>query len=102
MTLDELQGRVDGWIREHGGYWDRFQILAHLTEELGEIAAALQDRAGLRPRHTDTDLGEEVGDLLFTIAAFANVNGLDLSDCLDRVMEKYKVRDSQAWKARGS
>jgi len=98
MTLDELQAGVDSWINEHGGYWDKFQILARLTEELGEIASALQRTEGLRPRKTEVDLGSEVGDLLFTLAAFANVNDLKLSECLGQVMEKYQIRDSRAWK----
>ena len=98
MTLDDLQATVDDWIVEHGGYWDRFQILARLTEELGEMASALQRKEGLRPRKTDVDLGSEVGDLLFTLAAFANVNSLSLSECMGKVMEKYQIRDSRAWK----
>ncbi len=98
MTLDELQTVVDSWITEHGGYWDKFQILARLTEELGEMASALQRTEGLRPRKTEVDLGSEVGDLLFTLAAFANVNGIQLTQCLDQVMEKYQIRDSRAWK----
>lgn len=98
MSLDDMQSEVDAWINEHGGYWDKFQILARLTEELGEIASALQRNEGLRPRKTEVDLGSEVGDLLFTLAAFANVNDLRLSTCLEQVMEKYQVRDSLAWK----
>ncbi len=98
MTLDELQAAVDSWITEHGGYWDKFQILARLTEELGEMASALQRSEGLRPRKTEVDLGSEVGDLLFTLAAFANINDLKLTRCLDQVLEKYQIRDSQAWK----
>ncbi len=98
MTLDELQVMVDGWINEHGGYWDKFQIMARLTEELGEMASALQRTEGLRPRKTEVDLEGEIGDLLFTLAAFANVNNLSLSASIDKTMDKYQVRDSQAWK----
>ena len=98
MNLDGMQSVVDAWIKEHGGYWDKFEILARLTEELGEMASALQRVEGLRPRKANVDLGSEVGDLLFTLAAFANVNNLKLSDCFDQVMEKYQIRDSHAWK----
>ncbi len=48
MELAEVQARVDDWIRRHGGYWDKFQILSRLTEELGEVSAALQRSSGLR------------------------------------------------------
>ncbi|MFZ1535844.1 MAG: MazG nucleotide pyrophosphohydrolase domain-containing protein [Chromatiaceae bacterium] len=98
MTLDQIQYQVDAWIRQHGGYWDKFQIMARLTEETGEIASALQRQEGLRPRKEHVDLGDEVGDLLFTLAAFANVNGLKLSDCLAGALSKYDIRDSADWK----
>ena len=101
MTLDNLQKDVDRWIKEHGGYWEKFQIMARLTEETGEIASALQRQEGLRPRKESIDLCGEVGDLLFTLTAFANVNELNLSECLDQVMKKYQVRDSRAWKEQG-
>lgn len=100
MDLAQAQTQVDAWIREHGGYWDKFQILARLSEELGEIASALQRLEGLRPRKGEVDLPGEVGDLLFTLAAFANVNGLDLEICLRQAFEKYDIRDSAAWKAK--
>jgi NTP pyrophosphatase (non-canonical NTP hydrolase) len=98
MDLQEAQEQVDAWIRRHGGYWDKFQILARLSEELGEVSAALQRIEGLRPRQADVDLGAELGDLLFTMAAFANVNGLRLDDCLQQAFDKYEIRDSAAWK----
>ena len=97
MQLSDLQTTVDQWIRRNDDYWDQFQILARLTEELGEIAAALQRREGLRPRKVEFDLEGEVGDLLFTLAAFANVTGIDLDRSIVKTIEKYDIRDAQAW-----
>ena len=99
MDLPKVQETVDAWIRQHGGYWDKFQILARLSEELGEVASALQRVEGLRPRNREVDLGGEVGDLLFTLAAFANANGLDLDACMRKTFDKYDARDGAAWKA---
>ncbi len=99
MNLPELQTAVDTWIREHGGYWDEFHLLARLVEELGEISSDLQRGRGLRPRSTPTDLDAEVGDLLFTLVAFANVLGIDLDACIQRTIQKYSDRDGAAWKA---
>lgn len=98
MELNQLQQTVETWINEHGGYWEKFQILARLSEELGEISSALQRIEGLRPRKTDVDLEGEVGDLLFTLAAFANVNDIKLEDALRKVLAKYQIRDSHLWK----
>lgn len=100
LTLEELQSRVNAWLVEHGGYWGKFQILAHLTEELGEVAAALQRAEGLKPRSGDAHLAEEVGDLLFTLTVFANACELNLQDAVQSVLEKYTARDSAAFKAR--
>lgn len=99
MRLGELQTTVDRWIRANDDYWDQFQILARLTEELGEVAAALQRREGLRPRKVEVDLEDEIGDLLFTLAAFANVTGIDLDRSITKTIEKYDVRDSEDWQA---
>ena len=100
ITLDDLQQRVDTWIRTHDDYWTEFQILARLTEELGEVASALQRQAGLRPRKSEVDLSSEVGDLLFTLAAFANKLNLDLGQSVEQVFAKYDARDAAAWLAK--
>ena len=97
MDLPELQRSVDQWIVQNGGYWNEFQILARLTEELGEVAGALERQAGLRPRRAEVDLELEVGDVLFTLAAFANRNNIDLDQALRRVLAKYDLRDSADW-----
>jgi NTP pyrophosphatase (non-canonical NTP hydrolase) len=101
LNLSELQETVDGWIRHSaGGYRDKFQILARLTEELGEVASALQRQEGLRPRKVEADLAGEVGDLLFTLAAFANVTGIDLEESIGKVIDKYDARDARDWQQR--
>jgi NTP pyrophosphatase (non-canonical NTP hydrolase) len=90
-----LQTAVDTWIREHGGHGGKLEVLARLTEELGEVAATLQRSEGLRTRKVEANLGDEVGDLLFTRAAFANASGLDREDSLARVLETCQIRDSE-------
>lgn len=98
MKLGHAQESVDRWIRANGGYWTAFQILARLTEELGEVSSALQREEGLRPRKVEVDLAAEVGDLLFTLVAFANQRGINLQDAFERTIDKYDRRDSAAWR----
>jgi len=98
VRLHDLQNQIDIWIKEHGGYWSEFQILARLTEELGEVASELQREHGLRPKIQKTDVPGEVGDLLFTLIAFCNKKGISLDSELKRVLQKYKIRDAKAWK----
>ena len=97
MNFETLQEVVDQWTAGHGPVWDRFEILARLTEDLGQVAATLQHARGLRSDRSETELAEEIGDLLFTLAAFANSNGLRLGDCVSGVLEKYRTRDSAEW-----
>lgn len=94
MRLQEVQEQVDAWIREHGGYWPEWVLLARLTEEVGEVAAALQRLRGYRPYASRADLAEEVGDVLFILAAFANAQGLHLEECLRQALRKYTQRAS--------
>lgn len=100
MTLRQMQKKVDDAVASFGGYWGPFEMLARLTEELGEIASDLQRNHGLRPRKSVTDIEEEVGDLLFTLGAFANIHKLDLEAAFSRVLDKYAERDLRAWKAK--
>jgi NTP pyrophosphatase (non-canonical NTP hydrolase) len=100
MDLQTCQQAVDRWIQAHGGYWDEFVTLARMTEEVGEVAAALQRLRGYRPRQVDVDLGAEVGDLLFILCSFANQQQLSLEDCFRQTMAKITARDSQAWQER--
>lgn len=100
MDLAEVQARVDDWIRRHGGYWDKFQILARLTEELGEASAALQRSSGLRPAvdPAKANVGEEIGDMLFTLAVLANACDVKLEVVLRDVLRKIDARDSEAFR----
>ena len=92
MNLDELQSKEDEWIKANGGYWTEFEILARLTEELGEVSSDLQRDKGLRPGKKPTDLEGEIGDLLFTLAAFANKTGIELSKASEKTIRKYNRR----------
>jgi len=97
MNFETLQEVVEQWIQGHQRDWNRFEVLARLTEDLGEVAATLQHAEGLRSSREQRELADEIGDLLFTLAAFANANDLRLGDCVNGVMEKYQTRDSTEW-----
>jgi NTP pyrophosphatase (non-canonical NTP hydrolase) len=101
MELTEAQARVDAWIGQfEEGYWPPLANLARLTEEVGELARLLNHRFGpkkKKPEEADQDLGEELADVLFVLLVIANEQGIDMSTALERVLEKYRVRDSQRW-----
>ena len=69
---------------------------AHRGARRGCIGTAAG--GGARPRKVQVDIEEELGDMVFTLAAFANVMGLSLERGTERAIAKYDGRDSTAWK----
>ena len=101
MELSDAQARVDAWIGQfEEGYWPPLANLARLTEEVGELARLLNHRFGpktKKPGEADQDLAEELADILFVLLVIANEQRVDLGAALERVLEKYRVRDSGRW-----
>ena len=101
MELSEAQARVDAWIgRFEEGYWPPLANLARLTEEVGELARLLNHRFGPKTKKLDEleqDLGEEIADVLFVLIVIANDQGIDLGSALEKVLDKYRVRDGDRW-----
>lgn len=97
MSLKDVQKSVDDWVSQYKlGYFPPFEILARLTEEVGELAREVSHRHGSKKKKAceDTkDVGDEIGDVIFTIACLANSQKIDLDDCFKRVMEKCYGRD---------
>lgn len=101
MTIAEAQGRADAWISQfEEGYWPPLSNLARLIEEVGELAREMNHRFGHKPKKTEEpeqDLAIELADILFVILVIANEQGIDLGEALERVLEKYRARDSERW-----
>lgn len=101
ITLRDAQRAVDAWISQfEEGYWPPLSNLARLIEEVGELARELNHRYGHKPKKADEpeqDLALELADILFVIVTIANEQKIDLEDAFRRVLEKYRVRDSDRW-----
>ncbi len=101
LTLREAQARVHAWISQfEEGYWPPLTNLARLIEEVGELAREMNHRFGHKTKKAeepDQDLAIELADILFVILVIANEQGIEMDDALARVLEKYRVRDSERW-----
>ena len=101
MTIREAQAEVDAWISQfEEGYWPPLTNLARLIEEVGELAREMNHRFGHKTKRDDEpeqDLAMELADVLFVLLVIANEQGIQLDDALDRVLEKYRTRDSERW-----
>ncbi|BAQ10830.1 mazG nucleotide pyrophosphohydrolase domain [Bacillus sp. OxB-1] len=100
-TLEHLQQEVDQYINGFKeGYFPPMELLARLTEELGELSREVQHVYGMKkkkPEEAIRSMEEEVGDLFFVLVCFANSQGIRLDDALSTVLQKFKVRDADRW-----
>jgi NTP pyrophosphatase (non-canonical NTP hydrolase) len=99
MTLEQAQQTVDNWIKEHGvRYFNELTNMAMLTEEVGEVARIIARRYGEQSEKEsdkNKDLGEEMADVLFVLLCLANQTGVDLTDALNKNLEKKTKRDGE-------
>ena len=96
MELEELQRRVDAWIREYGvRYFGELTNMAILTEEVGELARVIARKYGEQSfKEGEKDnLEEEIADILWVLTCIANQTGVDLTKAFKNTMIKKTQRD---------
>ncbi len=97
MTIEEAQIAVDQWIKKYGvRYFSELTNMAVLTEEVGELARVIARKYGdqsFKPGEKD-NLGEEMADVLWVLLCLANQTGVDLTEELQKSIEKKTNRDS--------
>lgn len=100
-TLQSLQNEVNDYIGQFKeGYFPPFEMLARMSEELGELAREVQQVYGMKKKKESEEqksMEEELGDLLFVLICFANSQNIDMQQAHDRVMDKFKSRDKNRW-----
>lgn len=100
-TLSALQHEVDAYISQFKeGYFPPMELLARLTEELGELSREVQHKYGTKKKkHTEVEkeLADELGDFFFVLICLANAEGIDLQQSLQNVLHKYNTRDKDRW-----
>lgn len=103
MSFAPIQKSADEWIRQYTpGYFQPLQMIARLTEELGELSRAVSHRFGEKkpkPNEEAGDVAGELGDLLFVAVCLANALEIDLDDAWKALMTKLYQRDATRWKA---
>lgn len=97
MSLQTMQQEVDDWISQYKeGYWPPHELLAHMMEELGEMAREINHLYGNKKKketEDDNTISNEIGDLLFNIACLANALDINLDESFANTMHKAKTRD---------
>lgn len=98
MTIRETQDAVDQWIKKYGvRYFSELTNMAVLTEEVGELARVIARKYGDQSFKTGEkdNLGEEMADVLWVLICLANQTGVDLTEELQKSIEKKTLRDKE-------
>ena len=102
MTLQEAQENVDRWIKEYGvRYFNELTNMAILTEEVGEVACIIARRYGeqsFKESDKQIDLADELADVLWVLICLANQTGVDLTEALQKNIDKKTSRDNRRHK----
>ena len=102
MTLQEAKENVDRWIKEYGvRYFNELTNMAILTEEVGEVARIIARRYGeqsFKESDKQIDLADELADVLWVLICLANQTGVDLTEALQKNIDKKTSRDNRRHK----
>lgn len=99
MTIEEAQKIVDQWITTTGvRYYSELTNMAILTEEVGEVARIMARKYGeqsFKASDKEVDLADEMADVLFVLICLANQTGVNLTEALQKNLDKKTKRDAQ-------
>ncbi len=102
MTIEQAQERVDHWVTTVGvRYFSELTNMAILTEEVGELARLMARKYGdqsFKESDKNADLGDEMADVLWVLICLANQTGVNLTEALEKNIEKKTKRDSERHK----
>lgn len=99
MTIQEAQILVDDWIKDKGvRYFSELTNTAILMEEVGEVARIIARKYGdqsSKAEEKEMNLADELADVFFVLICLANQTGVNLTEALEKNLEKKTSRDSQ-------
>jgi NTP pyrophosphatase (non-canonical NTP hydrolase) len=98
MKIQEAQDKIDSWIKTYGvRYFNELTNMALLTEEVGELARIMARKFGeqsFKESDKNKNLDEEIADVLFVLICIANQTGVNLTDALNKSLDKKTQRDA--------
>lgn len=99
MTIKEAQELVDQWINTTGiRYFNELTNTAILMEEVGEVARIMARQYGeqsFKKSDTEVNMADEMADVLFVLICLANQTGVDLTEALEKNLQKKTIRDAE-------
>ncbi len=105
MTINEAQETVDRWINTTGiRYFNELTNTAILMEEVGEVARIMARKYGeqsFKKSDESVNLADEMADVMFVLICLANQTGINLTEALEKNLEKKSIRDADRHKNNG-
>lgn len=102
MTINEAQQTVDHWIKTTGiRYFNELTNTAILMEEVGEVARIMARKYGeqsFKKSDESVNLADEMADVMFVLICLANQTGINLTEALEKNLEKKRIRDADRHK----
>ncbi|MBQ8736223.1 MAG: nucleotide pyrophosphohydrolase [Bacteroidaceae bacterium] len=98
LTLEQLQEKVDCWIKEYGvRYFNELTNMAILTEEVGELARIMARKYGEQSfKEGEKDnIADEMADILWVLCCLANQTGVNLTEAFEANIRKKTNRDKE-------
>lgn len=101
-TLAQYQKEIDDMVQNYEvPYWSPLSNLAHLAEEVGEVARILNHQYGDKPKKPGENhelLEDELADVLYSLICLANSQGISLDEPLQKSIAKLETRDAGRFK----
>lgn len=102
MTIEEVQTTIDAWIKTTGvRYFNELTNTAMLMEEVGEVARIMARQYGeqsFKKSDEEVNLADELADVLFVLVCIANQTGVNLTEALEKNLQKKTKRDANRHK----
>lgn len=102
ITLKEAQQTVDEWIKTVGvRYFNELTNLGILMEEVGELSRLMVRKYGeqsFKESDKGKEISDEIADVLWVLICISNQTGVDLTEALQKNLEKKNTRDSERHK----
>ena len=102
MTLDKAQQDIHQWITTVGvRYFNELTNLGILMEEVGELSRLMVRKYGeqsFKESDEGKEMADEMADVLWVLICIANQTGVNLTEALQKNIEKKNDRDNNRHK----
>ena len=90
MEIKEAQEKAKKLILHYGDFWPPLSMMARITEEVGELARAMNIEYGgkkSKGKGDGRDIEKELADVLFTTLAIASAQEIDLEKAYEEKVQ---------------